>query len=204
MKNFEGRKAKYEIEDGIFKIIPKKISNALLNKKELVIEYSNEDNKIVEVLDITEEFITTKYYPNWYPLVIIKPNKMFYSDDVVKDRSQKYYNLLMNSKRIKKLYNCITEAYLLFEDNLELTFGDKTSNNILVNEDITDFRIIDVNSIDESNNVGLLGSINAKNILGYFTRDYVVNDFLTEPFDEEFMDKFFESFNKSICILPEV
>ena len=102
MKNFEGRKAKYEIEDGIFKIIPKKISNALLNKKELVIEYSNEDNKIVEILDITEEFITTKYYPNWYPLVIIKPNKMFYSDDVVKDRSQKYYNLLMNSKRIKK------------------------------------------------------------------------------------------------------
>lgn len=197
MKNFESRKAKYEIEDGIFKIIPKKISNALLNKKELVIEYSNEDNKIVEVLDITEEFITTKYYPNWYPLVIIKPNKMFYSKSVIKNRSKKYYDLLMDTKRLKKLYSSIKENYLLFDEHLGLTFADKASNNILVNEDITDFRIIDINSINEENQSGVLKKLNPRNIMSYFTLSYVVDGFISKPFDdEEYIEEFFEKFDE--------
>jgi len=197
MKNFEGRKAKYEIEDGIFKIIPKKISNALLNKKELVIEYSNEDNKIVEVLDITEEFITTKYYPNWYPLVIIKPNKMFYSKSIIKNRSKKYYDLLMDTKRLKKLYSSIKENYLLFDEHLGLTFADKASNNILVNEDITDFRIIDINSINEGNQSGVLKKLNPRNIMSYFTFSYVVDGFISKPFDdEEYIEEYFGKFDE--------
>lgn len=197
MKNFEGRKAKYEIEDGIFKIIPKKISNALLNKKELVIEYSNEDNKIVEILDITEEFITTKYYPNWYPLVIIKPNKMFYSKSIIKNRSKKYYDLLMDTKRLKKLYSSIKENYLLFDEHLGLTFADKASNNILVNEDITDFRIIDINSINEGNQSGVLKKLNPRNIMSYFTFSYVVDGFISKPFDdEEYIEEYFGKFDE--------
>ena len=84
MINFKSNKAMYEINDDIFTIFPKiykkqkGVSNSLFVNRKEIIKYSNEDNKIIEILDITKEYIKTKYYSNWYPLVITNECKMFY------------------------------------------------------------------------------------------------------------------------------
>ena len=53
----------------------------------------------------------------------------------------------MDYEKLKNLYYQIKKEYIDFENNTGLLFTDKTSNNILINKDFTDFRIIDINSI---------------------------------------------------------
>lgn len=195
--NLESKKAKYEIEDDIFTIFPKiykkqrGVSNSLFVNRKEIIKYSNKNNKIIEILDITEEFIKTKYYSNWYPLVITNECKIFYDDDTIKERSDEYNKFLLNFNKVKSMYEQIEKEYSLFKETTDLTFGDMTSNNILVNSDITDFRIIDINSIDLSENVGILGSLNLKYVLGYYSYGHVVDGF----FDKLNIDKLLEEFN---------
>jgi len=197
MVNFESKKARYEIDNNTFTIFPKVnkkqkgISNTLFQNKEKIIKYSNENNKIVEILDITKHFIKTKYYLDWYPLVITNECKMFYDDRVVAERSKRYNEFLSNINKVKEMYDKISSEYNLFEELTELTFGDMTANNILVNSDITDFRIIDINSIERSENVGILGTLNPKYVLSYYGYQHVVSGF----FDKEYVDKIFEGIN---------
>ena len=113
---------------------------------------------------------------------------MFYDDDIIIDRSNKYNEFLLNSDKVKNMYKKISEEYNSFKESTGLIFSDMTSNNILVNSDITDFRIIDINSITSPNSAGILGELNIKYVLGYYGYEHVVNNF----FDKSTVDKLLE------------
>ena len=51
----------------------------------------------------------------------------------------------------ENLYNQIVDEYQKFYDATGLYFSDISANNILISPDFTDFRIIDVESIDVLN-----------------------------------------------------
>ena len=191
---FETRKSYYHIDGDFFILIPKNKENLniILNKKDEIIEYSNRDNKIIEIVDIDTDKIITKYYKDWYPLVITDLCSIFYDEKTIKNRSKVYNNFIKKTDRVKEFYKNIVGEYENFEKNINLQFNDMTSNNILVNSDISDFRIIDVNSISQVNKLGKLGSPNIKYILGYYSYQYITKDF----FDKDYVDKIFEEINE--------
>lgn len=118
-----------------------------ITHKDKIISYSNGDNKIVEVHEITDQYIKTKYYADWYPLMITNLCKTFYSESEIRERATEFKKLLVDYAKLSKLYKHIKKEYENFENATALVFTDKTSNNILTNRDFSDFRIIDIGSI---------------------------------------------------------
>ena len=184
MSEFASKKNKYKIEGDKFIITPnnprKSITSALLDKKDKVIEYTNkQDNKIIEVISIEKNSIVTKYYDSWYPLVLIKPHTIFYSKDECKDIADRYLTLLQDLDKTKKLLNNICSEYDKFTEYTGLHFNDKASNNILVNKDISDFRIIDICSLN-SHSRGPLSKNSHKRLLGYYRWIYIYDEYFTQ------------------------
>jgi hypothetical protein len=160
---------KYVIEEEFFFIYPAYVdcysTKEHITYKDEIISYSNNDNKIVEVHEITDTYIKTRYYPDWYPLVITGQHKVFYSDSEIRKRATEYKKLLADHIKLYELYKRIKEEYESFKKNTGLDlqagqhadcdqachagliFTDKRGNNILTNHDFSDFRIIDIASI---------------------------------------------------------
>ena len=169
MKEFKpanpAKAKKYVIEEEFFFIYPAYVdcysTKEHITYKDEIVSYSNGDNKIVEVHEITDTYIKTKYYPNWYPLVITSQHKIFYSDSEFRKRAIEYKKLLADHIKLYELYKRIKEEYESFKKNTGqhlqasgrraggagLIFTDKRGNNILINHDFSDFRIIDIASI---------------------------------------------------------
>ena len=65
------------------------IDEKILQSSEIVksiINYTQEDNKIVEVYHISEDYIISKLYDGWYPC-IIKSSVNFFGENIFKERS---------------------------------------------------------------------------------------------------------------------
>ncbi len=108
-----------------------------------VIDYTQQDNKVVEVYDISSKKIVTKYYDGWYPF-LIKSSNNWWDIDTFKKRQQAYQNRFSSDKIKKEFYEYVVDEYTKFTEKTGCHFTDVFSNNILVNQDYSDFRLIDI------------------------------------------------------------
>tara|TARA_Y100001938_G_scaffold126800_1_gene179079 strand:- start:644 stop:1522 length:879 start_codon:yes stop_codon:yes gene_type:complete len=153
------------------------IDSDIINNKNIVqniLDYTQSDNKIVEIFKLDKNLVVTKNYNNWYPF-LIKSSNNWWGSEVFKTRQQAHYNRFKDKKIAKEFYQEIINEYKKFNKATGCYFSDVFPNNILVNEDYSDFRIIDVGCLkigdtkipsfsqvitgDAANN---LGFINAK------------------------------------------
>ena len=111
--------------------------------RQKIIEYTQKDNKIVEVYNIDNEKVVTKYYKDWYPF-LIKSSNNWWGDETIKQRQQAYYSKFNTKKSAENFYNEVINEYRAFSSSTRCYFSDIFPNNILVNEDYSDFRIIDI------------------------------------------------------------
>jgi|10_taG_2_1085330.scaffolds.fasta_scaffold54620_2 hypothetical protein len=179
---YVSKKGTYQISGDKFIInLNRNISNTneLYNKRNDIIDYSNDNNKIIEILEITQNSITTKYYNSWYPLLITHQNKIFYDESMCELIANRYMTLLNDIEKAKKLYSDICSEYDKFTEATGLAFNDRAANNILVNNDLSDFRIIDVGSIDINKHTVLSKNV-YKHILGYYSWKHVYSKYLQQ------------------------
>lgn len=109
-----------------------------------LIKHSLLENKLIEIHEYSDRLIT-KFYRNWYPLVIIKECN-FCPTNEFERRSRLYFESVTDLRWAQDWYNNIVDEYQKIGQQ-GFSFYDVSSNNILVNEDFTDFRLIDVASI---------------------------------------------------------
>lgn len=157
-----------------------------IEDKKAICEYSQrDDNKIIEIYNLNPGHIETKYYAEYYPLVFIDECS-FYSDDVIKERMEKYTEFMTVPENAQTFYDMLAETLLDF-GSLGYIFNDRSSNNILVNEDFTDLRVIDVVSIAPRTTFMLITPeavlINEKFTTGYHKNDKTLQTHLGKHFD---------------------
>lgn len=122
------------------------IDSKILNDAQIrnkIIEYTQRDNKVIEVYKIDHEKIITKYYKGWYPF-LIKSSNNWWDSEIIKKRQQAYYNKFKTKKSAENFYNEVINEYRAFTTSTRCYFSDIFPNNILVNEDYSDFRLIDI------------------------------------------------------------
>lgn len=114
--------------------------------RQTICEYSQrEDNKVVEIYELEVGHIETKYYADYCPLVFIDECS-FYPEEVIREHMEKYVEFMSVEENVQALYDLVADAMIGFA-GLGYVFADRSSNNILVNDDFTEVRIIDVVSI---------------------------------------------------------
>jgi|TARA_B100000315_G_scaffold255410_1_gene298670 hypothetical protein len=120
----------------------------LVTDRQKIIDYSQGENKIIEIYEINKNpsKIVTKYYDNYFPMVITE-NCSFYPQDTFERCSNFYDNFMSDIENIKNLYTDIISEMRNFVEITGYYFSDISSNNIIVNENFTDYRIIDVSSL---------------------------------------------------------
>ena len=155
--------------------------------RQAICEYSQrQDNKMVEVYELEAGHIETKYYPDFYPLVFIDECS-FYPEDFIKERMEKYVEFMTVPENAQTLYDLLSETMVEFA-GLGYIFADRSSNNILVNDDFTDVRIIDVVSIAPKNTFMFISPeavlINEKYTTGYHKGDKMLQTHLGKHFDQ--------------------
>tara|TARA_Y100000593_G_C4322140_1_gene344401 strand:- start:8366 stop:9253 length:888 start_codon:yes stop_codon:yes gene_type:complete len=132
-----------------FFVIPRHepwVDDNILNDKELVnkiLDYSQSDNKIIEMFRIDDGVTISKYYDGWYPF-LIKSSNNSYNQEEFNYRKNKHFEQFKNKSRADKFYQDVINEYKNFNIETGCYFSDVFPNNILVNEDYTDFRIIDI------------------------------------------------------------
>ena len=113
------------------------VDSNIINNQDIVqtiLNYTQSDNKIVEIFKLDNNLVVTKNYNDWYPF-LIKSSNNWWGPEVFKARQEAHYNKFKNKKIAEnKKFSKATGCY----------FSDVFPNNILVNEDYSDFRIIDV------------------------------------------------------------
>jgi len=115
-----------------------------------VIDYSQQENSnIVEIYHLTANRCVSKFYSELTPMVIIEKNS-FYSPMVFLEKSKNYTNFISDYDKVSNLYNKIVDSYVDFSINTGCYFDDMSGNNIMVNSDFSEFRIIDVFSIKKA------------------------------------------------------
>ena len=122
--------------------------NNLFIDRQKIIDYSQGENKIIEIYEINTicPKIVTKYYDDYLPMVITE-NCDFYPQDTFERCSNFYDNFMSDTQNIKNLYEDIVSEMRNFVETTGYCFSDISSNNIIVNEDFSDYRIIDVSSL---------------------------------------------------------
>jgi len=108
-----------------------------------ILDYTQSDNKIVEIFKLDKDLVVTKNYSDWYPF-LIKSSNNWWGDKIFKLRQESYYNKFQSQNTAENFYNKVINEYKKFTEATGCYFSDVFPNNILVNEDYSDFRIIDV------------------------------------------------------------
>jgi hypothetical protein len=115
--------------------------------KNNIYKHTQSKNNITEVYNINEELIITKLYSIdsstlYYPC-LIKSSTNWFSLEKWKERSNIHYNTFSNLYTAKNFYDDIQNEYKNFHKNTGCVFPDDSANNFIVNEDYSDFKIID-------------------------------------------------------------
>jgi len=135
--------------DSSFFVIPRHnpwIDDNVLLDKDIcngIIDYTQGDNKIIEIYGLNADKIVTKYYDKWYPF-LIKSSNNWWDKSVFEKRQEAYYNRFTSETIAREFYDSVIHEYTEFTKNTGCYFSDVFPNNILVNEDYSDFRLIDV------------------------------------------------------------
>ena len=137
---------------------------------EAILEYSQQNNWVVETYRLASDYTLTKYYDGYYPVVINEPSTWFYDAKEYQERVISHYYTFGNPYRAvhcndngadkelpksehalenrTKFYNEAVEQHQQFSDATGCFFGDIQPNNFLANHDFSDIKIIDACSIE--------------------------------------------------------
>ena len=138
----------YEIWDDQYFVIYKHkpwIDDQILENQSVlddIISYTQLENRIVEVYHISDKYIVTKFYKDYYPC-LIKSSVMFYDYDTYLKRSDAHYEYFKDFTTAKKFYQSVLNEYRTFHKNTKCFFKDDGANNFIVNEDHSDYKILD-------------------------------------------------------------
>jgi len=116
-----------------------KDSNIIKN----ILDYTQLKNKIVEIFKIDNNLTVSKYYENWHPF-LIKSSNNSYTDQEFLVRKQKHLDRFRDKSIAENFYNDVIDEYKKFNESTGCYFSDVFPNNIIVNDDYSDFRIIDI------------------------------------------------------------
>ena len=159
------------------------IDSDIINNQDTIqniLDYTQSDNKIIEIFKLDKDLIVTKNYNNWYPF-LIKSSNNWWDSETFKKRQEAHYNKFKNKKTAEKFYQEVINEYKKFTDSTGCYFSDVFPNNILVNEDYSDFRIIDVGclKIGEPKIPSFSQVItgDAANNLGFIDTQKLINNF---------------------------
>jgi hypothetical protein len=122
------------------------VDNDIINNSQIVqniLDYTQSENKIVEIFKLDKDLIVTKNYEGWYPF-LIKSSNNWWGEDTFKTRQQAHFNRFKTKTQAEHFYSDVINEYKKFTQATGCYFSDVFPNNILVNEDYSDFRIIDV------------------------------------------------------------
>ena len=122
------------------------VDSNLINNPESVqkvLDYTQSKNKIVEIFRLDKDLIVTKNYEGWYRF-LIKSSNNWWDVNVFKSRQQAHFNRFKTKAQAEQFYSDVIDEYKKFNQATGFYFSDVFPNNILVNEDYSDFRIIDV------------------------------------------------------------
>tara|TARA_R100000152_G_C6740791_1_gene164584 strand:- start:185 stop:844 length:660 start_codon:yes stop_codon:yes gene_type:complete len=146
-------KSSYEISDDMkhFVINSKQESITVSDeKKNQIVEYSQEDeSNIVKIYKLTADKCISEFYKDLSPMVIIEKNN-FYNSQLFLKKSKEYAKFICDLERVSELYNKIVDSYIMFIKKTGCYFNDMSGNNIMVNFDFSEFKIIDVFSIKQA------------------------------------------------------
>jgi len=136
-----------------FFVIPKHspwIDDRILGDEKVIkniIDYTQrEDNKIVKIYNITDDYIITEYNEDYYPF-LIKSSTNFYDDETFKNRSDTHFEIFKDRDYAETFHKNVLDEYKKFNDKTGCYFSDLFPNNIMVNDDYSDFIIIDASSL---------------------------------------------------------
>lgn len=122
------------------------VDSNVINNSDIIqniLDYTQSNNKIVEIFKLDKNLIVTKNYSDWYPF-LIKSSNNWWNPEIFEARKQSYYDRFNSKAVAKEFYEAVINEYKQFSFNTGCYFSDVFPNNILVNEDYSDFRIIDV------------------------------------------------------------
>lgn len=144
--------------DSSFFVIPRHnpwIDDNILLDKDVcngIIDYTQKENKIIEVYNLNADKIVTKYYDGWYPF-LIKSSNNWWDESVFVKRQHAYHDRFTTETKKHEFYDSVINEYTEFTKNTGCYFSDVFPNNILVNEDYSDFRLIDVGCLKLGNRI---------------------------------------------------
>jgi GT2 family glycosyltransferase len=118
--------------------------NSLVSK---LLDYTQtEKNKIVKTFKISSDIIVTEYHSDYYPLIIKSANN-FYERDYAFELRDKFHEHFSNRETAVQFYNDVISKHIKISDELGISFEDVSPNNILIKNDFSDFKIIDIGSL---------------------------------------------------------
>lgn len=106
-----------------------------------VLEYSQQQNEIVAILE-QGEWIVTEYLHDYQPVII--RGSCDYYDDLRVDEYNDYFSQSLNCI---DYYTRMVLAHCDFIEHTGWMFADRTGTNVMVDKTYTDFKIIDVMSL---------------------------------------------------------
>jgi len=133
---------------------------------EVILDYTQQNNWIIETFSFNSQYCVTKYYPNYYPNVINEGSADLYSFEDYEKRVMAHYYMFGNPykdqyfdgiKGVEQLslspnktqnreafYVEAIRQHELFSASTGCHFDDIDPNNFLVDEKFEDIKIIDV------------------------------------------------------------
>ena len=176
--------------------------------KQKLLDYTQDlDNNIVEVYYIDDEMIITKFYPNLYPS-IIKSSTNWYTEDIFKKRSDIHFNCFRDKEYAKNFHNKIVDEYKRFNNETGFFFSDIGPNNTLVDDDYSDFKIVDIASIrvgdpDEFTSFSMVITGNGTNDMGFVDVNKLVESWKKNLFQMHIMWYESKMINETLDSLSE-
>ena len=126
------------------------VDNDIINDKSLIkkiLDYTQTPkNNIVKTFKINSEIAITEYHKDWYPLIIKSANN-FYSKEYGDSLKTKFYNYFSDKTRADVFYKKVIDKHKKISDDLGVSFEDVAPNNIIVNNNFSNFKIIDISSL---------------------------------------------------------
>jgi len=157
------------------------VDSNLINNPESVqkvLDYTQSENKIVEIFRLDKDLIVTKNYEGWYPF-LIKSSNNWWDENVFKSRQQTHFNRFKTKAQAEQFYSDVIDEYKKFNQATGCYFSDVFPNNILVNEDYSDFRIIDVGCLKVGEvkipSISQVITGDAANNLGFINKNFYEN-----------------------------
>jgi len=148
-KSVEYNLLRDEQDNRYFEIKADRCSSIDVNKIQPLIKYSQQEtNHLVEIYYYEKEHVITKYYKDYFPLIVVQGNKELYSKEKLVEIKEFSMAFLSNFDQIENLWIKLKKEYENLYKEAHLFHKDISGNNLLINNKL-DFKIIDIHSISD-------------------------------------------------------